>query len=308
MPEGPEHRLYEKMFLIRAFEERIGDLFRQGELFGTTHPCIGQEAAAVGIVAALRPGDIITSTHRGHGHFLAFTDDVHGLMAEIMGKATGVCGGRGGSQHLHSRNFYTNGITGGMAVVGTGMALAEKRKRSGSIVACFLGEGAFGQGVLYEAMNMASLWGAPVLYAVENNLYAMSTRIDHFLSGDIQSRARALGIASELVAPDSIFDVISAATHACEFVRTESKPFLLEIKTYRFCGHSINDDCSYRTREEETEWRKRDLLAALAARIDPAARDAIERRCRDRIEHAVAEARRAPIQDTGDIGTALWQS
>ncbi len=308
MPQESERRLYEKMFLIRAFEERIGDLFRQGELFGTTHPCIGQEATAVGVVAALRPGDIITSTHRGHGHFLAFTDDVNGLTAEIMGKATGVCAGRGGSQHLHSGDFYTNGITGGMAVVGTGMALAEKRKRSGSIVVSFLGEGAFGQGVLHEAMNMAALWGAPILYAVENNLYAMSTHVENFLAGDIQARARALGIACEEIAPRSVFDIIDAATRARDFVRTESKPFLLELKTYRFCGHSINDECAYRTREEEAHWRKRDLLAALGERLDADSRAETERRCRERIERAVAEARRAPTQNTGDIGTGLWQS
>jgi len=306
MPSELERSLYETMFLVRAFEERVRDLFRDGALFGTTHPCIGQEATAAGVIAALEPGDVVTSTHRGHGHFLAFTGNISGLMAEIMGKATGVCAGRGGSQHLYSENFYTNGITGGMAVVGTGMALAEKRKGSGRIVVSFLGEGAFGQGALHEAMNMAALWGAPILYAVENNLYAMSTHVEQALAGTIAARARALDVEfAELDAGD-VLDVHAAAQNAARFVRGQSKPFVLELKTYRFCGHSINDECAYRTREEEAAWRSRDPLASLAARLDPAARDEIERLCRERIERAVAEAHRAPTQDPGDIGTELW--
>lgn len=308
MVSSLERELYEKMFLIRAFEERIGDLFAQGELFGTTHPCVGQEATAVGVVSALEPGDVVTSTHRGHGHFLAFTDNVNGLMAEIMGKATGVCAGRGGSQHLYSENFYTNGITGGMPVVGTGMALAEKRNGSGRIVVSFLGEGALAQGALHEAMNMASLWDAPILYAVENNLYAMSTHVKDFLAGDILARARALDIECERIAADDVLKVRGAAEKACRFVREKSRPFFLEFQTYRFSGHSINDTRPYRTREEEAEWAKKDPLGKLAGRLEPAARGELERRCQQRIERAVAEARRAPTQNTGDIGTGLWAS
>ena len=308
MPSHLELELYEKMFLIRTFEERIGDLFAAGELFGTTHPCIGQEATAVGVVSALQPGDVVTSTHRGHGHFLAFTDNPNGLMAEIMGKATGVCAGRGGSQHLYSENFYTNGITGGMAVVGTGMALAEKRKASGHIVVSFLGDGALGQGAVHEAMNMASLWGAPVLYALENNLYGMSTHVSQALAGDMLARAQALDLRAERIEADDVLKVRRAAETACEFVRQQSRPFLLELLTYRFAGHSINDERAYRTREEEDAWRAKDPLAKLAGALDPAARQGIEERCRQRIERAVAEARRAPTQNTGDIGTGLWQS
>jgi len=308
MGSSPELEMYEKMYLIRAFEERIRDLFAQGELFGTTHPCVGQEATAVGVVAALEPGDIVTSTHRGHGHFLAFTGNVDGLMAEIMGKVTGVCAGRGGSQHLYSENFYTNGITGGMAVVGTGMALAEKRKNTGRIVVSFIGDGALGQGALHEAMNMASLWGAPILYALENNLYGMSTHVSDALAGDILGRARALGIDCDRIEADDVFNVQEAARKACRFVRDHSRPLLLEMLTYRFLGHSINDQRPYRTREEEAEWQKKDPLAALARRIDRDAQTEIEEKCRQRIERAVAKARSAPPQDVGDVGTGLWKS
>jgi TPP-dependent pyruvate/acetoin dehydrogenase alpha subunit len=303
-----EVQFYETMFLIRCFEERVAELFAEGELFGTTHPCIGQEATAAGILGALEPGDVVTSTHRGHGHFLASTDDPAGLMAEIMGRATGVCGGRGGSQHLHAENFYTNGITGGMAVVGTGMALAEKRTGTGRIVVSFLGDGAMAQGVVYEAMNMASLWGAPVLYAVENNLYGMSTHVSAALAGDILSRARAVNIDCERVDPETVLEIHEAARRATDLVRQNSRPFLLELLTYRFCGHSINDERAYRTDKEEADWLRRDPLAALAQELDAAEREAIETRCRRRIDRAVAEARRAPTQDRGDIGTGLWRS
>ena len=300
--------MYEKMFLIRAFEERVRALFAHGELFGTTHPCIGQEATAVGVVSALEPGDIVTSTHRGHGHFLALTDDPAGLMAELMGKATGVCAGRGGSQHLHADNFYTNGITGGMAVVGTGMALAEKRKGSGRIVASFIGEGSLAQGALHEAMNIASLRGAPILYALENNLYAMSTKVADSLAGDIPGRARALDIECRSIEAADVANVHGAALDACRFVREKSRPFMLEMKTYRFAGHSLNDERAYRSREEEEKWREKDPLAALAARIAAAKRQEIENRCGERIESAVAEARLAPTQDITDIETGLWQN
>ena len=308
MASASDATMYEKMFLIRAFEERVRDLFAQGELFGTTHPCVGQEATAVGVVSALGPGDIVTGTHRGHGHFLAFTDDPAGLMAELMGKASGVCGGRGGSQHLHADNFYTNGITGGMAVVATGMALAEKQKASGCIVASFIGEGALAQGALYEAMNVASLWDLPILYALENNLYAMSTGVDASLAGETLGRARSLDIASRSIEADDVLRVREAALEACRFVREESRPFLLEMKTYRFLGHSLNDDCAYRTREEEAEWRSRDPLVTLANRIDDAARAEIEERCGQRIKNAVDDAHSAPVQDLADIETGLWQS
>jgi TPP-dependent pyruvate/acetoin dehydrogenase alpha subunit len=307
---SPELRLrfYEQMVLIRSFEDRIRRLFAEGELFGTTHPCIGQEATAVGVVGALEPGDVVTSNHRGHGHFLAFTDDPDGLMAEIMGRATGVCGGRGGSQHVYAPNFYTNGITGGIQAVATGMAMAEKRNGTGRVVVAFLGEGAFGQGVVHEAMNFASLWDLPIIYAVENNLYAMSTHVRDALAGDLERRAAGFGIAHRRVEEQDVFEVHHTASQAVAAAREHSRPTVLEMMTYRHLGHSINDQRPYRTREEEAEWLARDPVAKLGAELDAADRERIERRCHDRIERALATARAAPLQDVGDLEVGLWQS
>ena len=164
---------YERMFFIRRFEETLLDLFSLGKLVGTTHTYIGQEANAVGIIDHLDPAvDVVFSNHRCHGHYLAFADDPFGLMCEVMGKGPGVCGGKGGSQHLCRGNFYSNGVLGSIVPVATGIALAEKKKGSGAVSTVFLGDGTLGEGVTYESLNIASLWKLPVLFVVENNHYA----------------------------------------------------------------------------------------------------------------------------------------
>ena len=170
--------LYRSLYLIRRFEETVLEEFPRGSFYGTTHTYIGQEADAVGVLNHIQADDIVVSNHRCHGHFLAYGGDIRALFAELMGKTTGVCGGRGGSQHLHWKNFYTNGILGGTVPIATGMALAEKFKESQAITINFLGDGAFGEGVVYESLNMASLWKAPILYVIENNSIAQSTPID----------------------------------------------------------------------------------------------------------------------------------
>ena len=188
-------QLYERMFFIRRFEESLLDLFAQGKLVGTTHTYIGQEANAVGIIDHLeRERDVIFSNHRCHGHYLAFTDDAFGLLCEVMGKAPGVCGGKGGSQHLCNGNFYSNGVLGSIVPVATGIALAEKKKRTGAVSTVFLGDGTLGEGVTYESLNMASLWKLPVLFVVENNHYAQSTPVELELAGSIPARAAAFGV------------------------------------------------------------------------------------------------------------------
>ena len=175
----PLAQLYERMYFIRRFEESLLDLFAQGKLVGTTHTYIGQEANAVGIIDHLEPErDVIFSNHRCHGHYLAFTDDDFGLLCEVMGKAPGVCGGKGGSQHLCKGNFYSNGVLGSIVPVATGIALAEKQKGTGAVSTVFLGDGTLGEGVTYESLNIASLWKLPVLFVVENNHYAQSTPVE----------------------------------------------------------------------------------------------------------------------------------
>ncbi len=178
--------------------------------FGTTHTYLGQEADAVGVLQLLQEDDIVFSNHRCHGHFLAYGGDPRALFAELMGKATGVCGGRGGSQHLHWRNFYSNGVQGGIAPVAAGMALAEKLKGSGAVTVAFLGDGTLGEGVVYETLNMASLWGAPILFVVENNHIAQTTPIEQALAGSILARFQAFDIpAWELQSSD----VVEIASH-----------------------------------------------------------------------------------------------
>ena len=189
---------YERMFFIRRFEETLLDLFSLGKLVGTTHTYIGQEANAIGVIDHLDPDvDTVFSNHRCHGHYLAFTDDAFGLLCEVMGKAPGVCGGKGGSQHLCKGNFYSNGVLGSIVPVATGIALAEKRKGTGAVSTVFLGDGTLGEGVTYESLNIASLWQLPVLFVVENNHYAQSTPVELELAGSIAARGAAFGIETD---------------------------------------------------------------------------------------------------------------
>lgn len=296
-----KNKLYEQILLIRLFEEKLGELFTKGGLFGTIHSCIGQEAVAVGIVNVINKNDIVVSNHRGHGHFIAFTSEVEGLMAELMGKATGVCGGRGGSQHLCKGNFYSNGITGGMVAVATGMAFAEKLKKSKSIVVCFFGDGALGQGIIYESFNMSSLWNLPIIYILENNYYAMSTHISCTIAGSMIDRGRAFGIEVKEITTNDVEIIYSTFKEIVKYVRSRSRPFLLIINTYRLCGHSKSDDCSYRSRKEEEEWRKKDPLLILGKRLEEDTKKKIYEKCKKRIELALEKAKKAEFPNPDDI-------
>lgn len=236
------HILYRALYQIRRFEETVLDNFPRGIFFGTTHTYLGQEANAVGVLANIQENDIIFSSHRCHGHFLAYGGDPHTLFAELMGRATGVCGGRGGSQHLHWRNFYSNGIQGGIIPIATGMALAEKYKHSGSIVIAFLGDGTLGEGVIYEAFNMASLWKAPILYVLENNHIAQTTEIDLAMAGDIFGRFSAFGIPSHHLTSSDVLEILPVASDLLSQVRQEESPYALILDTHRFGPHSKGDD------------------------------------------------------------------
>jgi TPP-dependent pyruvate/acetoin dehydrogenase alpha subunit len=186
--------LYYDMVFIREFELRVLKLFSEGKLFGTTHAYIGQEANAVGVISNLNHDDIVVSNHRCHGHYLAFKNNPYELLCELMGKEDGSCGGRGGSQHIYDDNFFTNGIQGGIVPLAAGLAFAEKEKGSSKIVAIFIGDGTLGQGVLYEGLNITSKWELPLLFVLENNRYAQSTKIEHTLSGTVSERFTAFGI------------------------------------------------------------------------------------------------------------------
>jgi TPP-dependent pyruvate/acetoin dehydrogenase alpha subunit len=300
LPEKTQEALagefYRQMYLIRRFEERALGLFSKGLLNGTVHTCIGQECCCVGVVNALdKQRDVVVSNHRGHGHYLALTDDVEGLAAEIMGRARGTCGGVGGSQHLHRGHFYSNGIQGGIVPVATGMALAEKEKGSGAIAAVVLGDGTFGQGVIYESFNIASKWSLPVLYVVENNGYAQSTPVAVAHAGRLDDRLAAFGIPGAAMAADDVLAVHTEAQHWVERVRSEQRPAFLLLETYRLAPHSKGDDT--RPEEEVARHRRNDPLPRFAGRVEAALRARIETSVDDRLEEAIAAATAMPAQD-----------
>jgi len=249
---------YEKIFLIRYFEETILDLFSQGKLHGTTHAYIGQEANAVASISCITNNDIIFSNHRCHGHFLTYTNDPYSLMAELMGLDTGVCGGKGGSQHLHVGNFYSSGIQGGMLPIAVGAALSEKRYRSGNIVLVFLGDGTLGQGVVYESMNIASLWEIPIIFILENNYYAQSTPSHLQIAGSITARAESFSIRVAECSSNDVREIYPVVNDTVSWVREKIKPMFVLLNTFRLCHHSKNDD--NRPQEEINKWKKKDPI------------------------------------------------
>ena len=296
--------MYEDMLLIRRFEERIDDLFAEGLLTGTCHLGIGQEAAAVGVARGLAREDWVSSTHRGHGHFLAKGADEKLVMAEMFGRAPGYSGGRGGSQHMAclAIGFLgSNGITGGGIPVGTGAALALKRRGAGQVVGVFMGDGAANQGVFHESLNMAAIWKLPVIYLCENNHYAMSMPFEKaFATRTIAERVRAFGVPAEVVDGNEVLAVVQAVRSAAQRTRSGNGPSFIEFKTYRFCGHSKSDRCEYRTDEEEDAHLARCPIKLFGEKLkqarilDEAGLAEIETQVRKRIEEAEAFARNAP--------------
>ena len=291
--------LYRSLYRIRCFEETVLKEFPRGRFYGTTHTYLGQEANAVGVLSQLQPEDVVVSNHRCHGHFLAYGGDMRSLFAELMGKATGVCGGRGGSQHLQWRNFYSNGILAGTLPMATGMALAEKLRRSGTLVVSFLGDGTMGEGVLYEALNMASLWEAPILYVVENNRIAQTTPIELNLAGDITSRFSAFGIGAEQLDSSDVLEIVPLAKEKMEAVRAQSIPQALIIDTHRFGPHSKGDDT--RDPQEMARWRQeRDPIEIQGARLSQEERSSIEEEVAAEVDHAFQQALQDPPPSLGE--------
>ena len=292
-----EWHLYQQMYLIRRTEETLLELFSQGLLFGTVHTCIGQEAIAVGVVNAIdKSKDVIWSNHRGHGHFLAYCDDMEGLIAEVMGKETGVCRGIGGSQHLHFNNFYTNGILGGTVACAAGSALAEKKKKSGATTIVFLGDGAMGEGIVYESLNMASLWKLPILFVLEHNQYAQTTPTSLAHAGDLSNRPKAFGIETCEIKADNVISVHKLAQECVHKVRTQQKPMFLTMHTYRFAPHSKGDDV--RALAEIEAAKRSDPLTHLRRALAPSSENrvtSIENQVDMRINRAVETAKLASV-------------
>jgi TPP-dependent pyruvate/acetoin dehydrogenase alpha subunit len=298
--------LYRTMVLIRRFEERVYHLFLDGEIPGTLHQYQGQEAVAAGVCAALERTDWITSTHRPHGHALAKGVTPRAAMAELYGKATGCCGGFGGSMHLGDPDvgmLPALAIVGAGNVVAVGLGLAFALRRTGQVAVCFFGEGATNEGAFHEGLNLAAVRRLPVVFVCENNLYGASTPFAEVSRlPDVAARAAAYGVPGEIVDGMDATVVHDAARKAVIGARAGDGPVLLECKTYRFVGHSRSDARGYRSREEEAEWEARDPIARLRPEVPDAG--AVEAEVDAVIEDAVEFARRSPDPDPARLANA----
>jgi TPP-dependent pyruvate/acetoin dehydrogenase alpha subunit len=309
--------MYRQMAKIRAFEEQVNELYKGAKMPGLAHLYVGEEGVAVGVCEALRRDDLITSTHRGHGHCLAKGASVNRMFAELLGKEAGYCRGKGGSMHIadpESGNLGANAIVGGSAGIATGAALSAKMRGTDQVAVCFFGDGALGQGLLYETMNMASLWKLPVIYVCENNLYGEYTPGSETIAGEILARARAFGIPAESVDGQDVQAVHATMKRLVERGRRGEGPAFLECKTYRYYGHHVGDvNREYRTREEEKEWMTgRDPLLTLSARLmgqrlaEQEVFDRIQTDVKREIESGVQYALAAPFPDVRQVDEDVY--
>ena len=262
------------MLKIRLFEEEVNQLYLGAKMPGLAHLYIGEEAVAVGVCEALRQDDYITSTHRGHGHCIAKGAALDRMFAELLGKEAGYCRGKGGSMHIADQdtgNLGANAIVGGSAGIATGAAMSIKMRKSDQVAVCFFGDGALGQGLLYETMNMASLWKLPVIYVCENNQYNEYTHYRETTAGEVTGRAKAFGIHVESLDGQDVRALHATAQKLVERARRGDGPAFLECLTYRFHGHHVGDidRAYYRSKAEEEEWKsKRDPVKLLAAWLE----------------------------------------
>lgn len=295
---------YTKMLLIRRFEDTVSKLFTSGMVAGTVHTCVGQEAVAVGTASELRKTDVVTSNHRGHGHFIAKGGKIERMMAEMFGKVDGYSGGRGGSQLMadYKIGFMGgNGIVGGSMALATGMALRFKQTGKKNVAACFFGDGAVNQGSFHETLNMASLWNLPVLFLCENNLYAMSTPVEA-AHADANFAEKALGYDMPGVSVDGndYFAVREVVKEVVKRARDGEGPALIEFQTYRFSGHSRGDQRLYRTREEEKYWTQHEPLRRLKKHLiknnilTKTEESGIKKQARKQVSEAIKFSKKSP--------------
>jgi pyruvate dehydrogenase E1 component alpha subunit len=296
-----------QMLLIRRFEERAGEAYSLGKIGGFCHLYIGQEALAVGTIAALRPDDYVIGAYREHGQALARGMSARSVMAELFGKLTGCSHGKGGSMHLFDagRNFMGgHGIVGGQIPLAAGFGFAIKYRQGDQVVACYFGEAAVNIGSFHEALNMASLWQLPVVFIIENNGYGMGTALARASSIlDLSHRAYSYAMANEMVDGQDVLTVKTAMEKAVDRARQEQKPTLLEIRTYRYVGHSMSDAAhgTYRTKEEVEQYRM--LGDGL---IDQAGYDALEKDVMAEVEDAAAFADASPDPDPAELFTDVY--
>ena len=309
--------LYERMVLIREFEDGVKFLFLEGTMPGTIHQCQGQEATAVGVCAALRADDLITSTFRGHGHALAKGLSVQELLDELFGAATGCCRGKGGSMHVGN---MAKGMVPGIAIVGggipvaAGLALAFKMQKSDRVAVSFFGDGAVAEGAFHEGINMAAIWSLPVIFACENNHYGASTHVSNVMRETHIARrvGSSYGIRAAQVDGNDVLAVCEAAESAVAQCRAGNGPVFLELLTYRLTGHSRRDPCHYQPREEREAWATKDPIdrfaRALQERgvIDEPGLEAIKARIRQQFDEAVTVARCQPLPSVTELTSDVF--
>jgi len=308
---------YRKMRTIRAFEEKLTELVSAGKMGGFMHLYAGEEAVAVGVCAQLAGGDFVSSTHRGHGHCIAKGVEVAGMMAELFGRATGVCKGRGGSMHIADMEkgmLGANGIVGAGIPLTTGAALTAKLKQSGAVAVAFFGDGATNQGSFHESLNMASNWKLPAVYVVENNGFGEFTPTDFVIPvKDIAVRADSYAMNADIADGMDFFDVFEKAGRAIERARSGGGPTLLECKTYRFHGHYVGDPLVYRSKEEAEDWiQNRDPLLRFEDRalaeglLDSDALRRADKLVEEEIATAVEAAEAAPLPDPAEVDADVY--
>lgn len=306
-------RMYRSMVAIRLFEEQVNDLYTRALMPGLAHLYIGEEAVAVGVCSALRSDDYITSTHRGHGHCLAKGASPDRMFAELLGKASGYCKGKGGSMHIadpDTGNLGANAIVGGSAGIATGAAYSAKTLGTDRVAVCFFGEGALGQGLLYEVMNMAQLWKLPVIYVCENNLYCEYTHFSETVAGSIAARATALGMEAVTVDGQNVRVVYEASLRLVQRARHGDGPAFLLCNTYRYKGHHVGDINReyYRPKSEEQRWMtERDPIQNLQKVLieervaEPADFDRVHAELKDEMQKAVEFALAAPYPEASEV-------
>ena len=305
---------YRDMLLMRRFEEKAGQLYGMGLIAGFCHLYIGQEAVVVGVQAALEEGDQVITGYRDHAHMLACGMSANGVMAELTGREGGYSRGKGGSMHMFSRekNFYGgHGIVGAQVALGTGLAFADRYKENGKIAVAYFGDGAANQGQVYESFNMAKLWDLPIIYVIENNQYAMGTAVKRASSEtELHKRGISFGIPGEAVDGMDVEEVRKAAEKAAKYTRSGKGPYILEMKTYRYRGHSMSDPAKYRTREEVDEVRSHhdpiDMIKARLIEAGHASEDdlkAIDKEVKAIVNESAEFAKTSPEPDPSELWT-----
>ncbi len=310
--------MYEQMLKIRLFDEQVDELYKTAKMPGLAHLYLGEEAIAVGVCEGLTTKDYITSTHRGHGHCLAKGASINGMFAELLGKASGYCHGKGGSMHIadpDTGNLGANAIVGAGSGIATGAGLSIKMRGTDQVAVAFFGEGAMGQGLIYESLNMASLWKLPVVYVCENNQYTEYTRYQEVMSGELRSRPEAFGILVEEIDGQDIRHVYAAAQRMVGRARSGEGPSFLICSTYRYSGHHVGDinRAYYRAKEEEAYWKaERDPLKLMEAwlssdyAVTSSIFNQIFRQVSDEIHHGVEFAIQAPYPDLKEVSEDVY--